>query len=295
MWFTQRNAQSSAVPAAVTSAEEFDGLINVRQAVPAVVQNQKGEPVTVMLSSKNISQPIFSTRRVAEASGTSALTSDPGPVQTQTSPPAGASASAHLWVLSGSKSFSEASTVVSGQLRRAVTPPPTVMTSSKSGVIELITAEAVMAANGTEAIQVNTEPRLGNPLPPLTQRPPPPTPRHPPSVDRVLLPSTKVAPVLKPQYGMGAPSQTESAGRNIGSWGFLPPLSWDLRAALQQFEFQMKKSLGVESAPQSPPPVMMPGSKSLRLMPLSPPAAAGGGGPALSDPDPAKSQPVSPP
>lgn len=312
VWFTQRKAQPSAPPAALVAGEveaptveEVEAFINPTGTGAAGT----AEPATVMLSSKNISQPVFSTRRVKEAVGTAVLSVGPETVRAQPSPYVTPGAPSPLWVLSGSKSFTGASTVVSGQLQTSAAPPapppppplpPTVMTSSKSGVVVLVTPSEVAAANGAKVIQVNTEPSMGTALPPLTAKPPPPAPKAPPAREHVVFSSSKIGPVLRQEFGVGPPSQTEGMEKNIGSWGFLPVLSWDLRDALRQMEFQMKKGLGVDDAPRPPlslppSPVVMPGSKSLRLLPLSPPSAAGGGAPALPDAAPAEPKPTTQP
>ena len=101
--FTQRKAQ----PPEALASEEF---VHDGEAIEAAAQDAAGNPQPAMLGTKSFSQPIFSTRKVEEATRA---------VQ----PPAS------KWMMPGSKSYTGAVTVVAGQLQMGAPAEPASPTS----------------------------------------------------------------------------------------------------------------------------------------------------------------------
>ena len=60
------HAQKAANPDDAPELQEFEGFINYGSPITTTGNDALGNPVTIMLGSKSIHQPIFSTRKVAE-------------------------------------------------------------------------------------------------------------------------------------------------------------------------------------------------------------------------------------
>jgi hypothetical protein len=105
VWFSQRKAQSS-VPATVPATATAEAPLAPNPiGVETTVIDADGKPVTIILGTKSINQPIFSTRQIENAA--KSLTA-PAPAEV-TKP--------SVYLLSGSKSFTGAATIVADQLQ----------------------------------------------------------------------------------------------------------------------------------------------------------------------------------
>jgi hypothetical protein len=205
VWFSQRKAQ----PVAVTPVEEFEGFINYGTPIEATAPDASGEPRTIILGTKNINQPIFSTRKVQEA--VEGLKSAPGAPPGSVDPFAPAAPSPEAppttpWMMSGSKSFGGATTIVAGQLELpsiVLTPSQVVEARTKAMMPGSKRSSGVITPDSIDDLLAGLEPPSASPavmpgskisrvfLAAAAQSKKPATPEKP----KLMMPGSKSYPV----------------------------------------------------------------------------------------------------
>lgn len=275
VWFTQRKAQLSAAttePAGVKGDSPFE------VSIATASQTAEGEPVTVMLSSKNISQPIFSSRAVKEVDEGVAMERQHAP-ESPSPAPAPVPPSGHgVWVLSGSKSYNGGVTVGADLLQNLVTSPANapavsggasspeaktkvVMAGSKSGTVTLIDAPRppieLRGSLGKLNVKAGSGGVVGFPERSEIDAPAPPPRKVPENGALRTLSGSKSTTVFPPPpFEVDGPSTASTTGI-MDPRRFVPSLRWDLGEAMHELEQQMKSGLGLKV-----PNVPFPGTTS---------------------------------